>query len=139
MRGVPLRIEIGPRDVQKGQVVLVRRDLPRKENKSTATLDALLTEVRDTLEAIQGNLLAQALSFRENNTYQPVTYDELVEAVAKGFALAYWCGSMDCEAQVKEETKATIRCIPLQQDGGPGKCVCCGGEAKEKAVFARAY
>ncbi len=139
MRGVPLRVEIGPKDVQKGQAVLVRRDLPRKENKSTAALDALVPEVRSVLEAIQGNLLAQALCFRESNTYQPAGYEELVEAVAKGFALAYWCGSADCEERVKEETKATIRCIPLQQDGRPGKCVCCGQEAHEKAVFARAY
>ncbi len=139
MRGVPLRVEVGPKDVQKGQVILVRRDLPRKENKSAVALSGLRPEVGSLLEAIQGNLLAQALSFRESNTYEPVTYEELVEAVAKGFALAYWCGSTDCEARVKEETKATIRCIPLGQDGRPGKCVCCSREAKEKAVFARAY
>jgi prolyl-tRNA synthetase len=139
MRGVPLRVEIGPKDVQKEQAVLVRRDLPRKENKSTVALSGLQLEVGSLLEAIQGNLLAQALRFRENHTYEPATYEELVEAVAKGFALAYWCGSADCEAQIKEETKATIRCIPLEQDGPPGRCVCCGREAKEKAIFARAY
>jgi prolyl-tRNA synthetase len=139
MRGVPLRIEMGPRDVQKGQAVLVRRDLPRKENKSTVAVDALRSEVRSLLDAIQGNLFAQALCFREANTFQPATYEEFREGVGKGFALAYWCGSADCEATIKEETKATIRCIPLQQDGTPGCCIHCGGEAKEKAVFARAY
>ena len=69
----------------------------------------------------------------------PETYEELREAVAKGFALAYWCGSADCEATIKEDTRAMIRCIPLQQDGKSGHCICCGGEAKEKAVFARAF
>jgi prolyl-tRNA synthetase len=139
MRGVPLRIELGPKDVQKGQVVLVRRDLPREENRSSVAIDGLPTAVQDTLDAIQRNLYAQALRFREENTFYPTTYEELREAVAKGFALSYWCGSADCEAAIKEDTKATIRCIPLQQDGKPGQCVYCGGEAKEKAVFARAF
>nr|MBC7245903.1 proline--tRNA ligase [Chloroflexota bacterium] len=139
MRGVPLRVELGPKDVQKGQAVLVRRDLPRQESKSTAAIDALSAAVRDILDAIQRNLYAQALRFREENTFYPTTYDELREAVAEGFALAYWCGSADCEATIKEETKATIRCIPLQQDGEPGRCVYCGNQAKEKAVFARAF
>ena len=139
MRGIPLRIELGPRDVKKGQAVLVRRDLPRKEAKSSVALDGLSSQVSSLLEAIQANLFAQARCFLEDNTYQPMTYEELCEAVADGFALAYWCGSADCEARIKEETRATIRCIPLKQDGKPGHCVCCDGEAKEKAVFARAY
>ncbi len=139
MRGVPLRIELGPKDVQKGQAVLVRRDLPRKQNRSTVSLGALQPEVRNLLEAIQNSLYTQALHFREENTFYPTTYQELGEAVGKGFALAHWCGSAECEAKMKEETKATIRCIPLQQDGKPGHCVLCGGEAKEKAVFAKAY
>ena len=139
MRGVPLRIELGPKDVQKKQAVLVRRDMPRGQNKSTVPLDALLPQVRNLLQDIQENLYAQALRFREENTAYPTTYEELREAVSKGFALAYWCGSADCEAAIKEETKATIRCIPLQQDGQPGHCVYCGRQAKEKAVFARAF
>jgi len=139
MRGVPLRIELGPKDVQKSHAVLVRRDLPRRQNKSTASLDTLLPEVRNLLDAIQSSLYTQALRFREENTFQPATYEELQEAVSKGFALAYWCGSADCEATIKEETKATIRCIPLQQDGKPGPCVCCCKEAHEKAIFARAF
>jgi len=139
MRGVPLRIELGPKDVEKGQAVLVRRDLPRKQNKSTLALGELLSEVRHLLDAIQSNLYAQALHFREENTFHSMTYDELRDAVTKGFALAYWCGSAACEASIKEGTKTTIRCIPLQQDGQPGRCIYCGGEAKEKAVFARAF
>jgi len=102
-------------------------------------LSDLQLEVGSLLEAIQGNLLAQALRFRESHTYQPATYEELVEAVAKGFALAYWCGSADCEAQIKEETKATIRCIPLEQQPGSGNCIRCEREARERAIFGRAY
>ena len=139
MRGVPLRIELGPRDVEKHQAVLVRRDLARKENKSTAKLEALPAAVGEQLEAIQGNLFAQASCFLQDNTSEPQTYGALREAVEDGFALAYWCGSVDCEAKVKDDTKATIRCIPLNQGKEPGRCVCCGEPATEKAVFARAY
>jgi len=139
MRGVPLRIEIGPRDVQQGQAVLVRRDMPHKQGKSSVALSGLLSAVHDQLDAIQKNLYAQALRFREENTFYPANYEELQEAVGKGFALAYWCGDAGCEAAIKEDTKATIRCIPLQQDGTTGHCVYCGKEAKEKAVFARAF
>ncbi len=139
MRGVPLRLEIGPKDVQNGQVVLVRRDLPRKQAKSISSMEGLPARVGELLEEIQGSLLSQALCFRESRTFMPSTYGELVEAVSQGFALAYWCGSTECENRVKEETKATIRCIPLQQEATPGRCVCCGEEAREKAVFARAY
>ncbi len=137
MRGVPLRIELGPRDVQQHQAILVRRDLPRKENKTTVGLDSLANSVADTLESIQANLYQQALDFRESNTSHPRTYAELKEA--EGFALALWCGSAACEAAIKEDTKATIRCIPLDQDREVGPCVYCGKEAHEKAIFARAF
>ena len=139
MRGVPLRIELGPKDAQKDQAVLVRRDLPRGQNKSIVPLAKLLPEVQNLLDAIQSNLYDQALRFREENTCNVGTYDELREAVGKGFAVAYWCGSADCEAKIKADTKATIRCIPLEQDGEPGRCVYCDNEASEKAVFARAF
>ena len=139
MRGVPLRIELGPKDVDKGQATLVRRDLPRGRNKSAISLDTLLPGVQDMLQGIQSNLYDQALRFREENTLAVSTYDELREAVTQGFAVAYWCGSEDCEAKIKEDTKVTIRCIPLRQDGEPGCCVYCDREATEKAIFARAF
>jgi len=139
MRGVPLRIELGPRDVEKGHATLVRRDLPRGQNKSAVSLDKLLPEVQDMLQGIQSNLYEQALCFREEHSSEVTTYDELREAVTQGFAVAYWCGSEDCEAKIKEDTKATIRCIPLQQDGELGRCVYCDCEATEKAIFARAF
>jgi prolyl-tRNA synthetase len=139
MRGVPLRIELGPRDVEKEQATLVRRDLPRGQNKSAVSLDRLLPEVQDMLQGIQSNLYEQALCFREEHSSEVTTYDELREAVTQGFAVAFWCGSEDCEAKIKEDTKATIRCIPLQQDGELGRCVYCDCEATEKAIFARAF
>jgi len=139
LRGVPLRLELGPKDVQKGQVVLARRDLPAKQNKSAVALDGLLPEVQRLLGDIQRNLYEQALRFREENTYYPATYEEFAEAVSKGFAIAHWCGSAECEKKMTEDTKATIRCIPMQQDGKAGHCIICGNEAKEKAVFARSF
>jgi len=139
MRGVPLRVEIGPRDVQESKAVLVRRDMPHKQNKTVVAMDAVVAEARRLLAEIQKNLYVQALRFREENTFYPGNYDELKDAVAKGFALAYWCGDAACEAAIKEETKASTRCIPLKQDGAAGKCVYCGKEAHEKAIFARAF
>ena len=139
LRGVPLRLEVGPKDVKKGQVVLARRDMAPKRNKSTVSLERLLPEVQKLLGDIQRSLYDQALRFREENTYYPTTYEEFVEAVNKGFAIAHWCGSAECESKMKEETKATIRCIPMQQEGKPGRCIICGEEATEKAVFARAF
>ena len=91
------------------------------------------------LQGIQSNLYEQALCFRKEHSSEVTTYDELRKAVTQGFAVAYWCGSEDCETKIKEDTKATIRCIPLDQDGEPGCCVYCDSEATEKAIFARAF
>jgi prolyl-tRNA synthetase len=140
MRGVPLRIEIGPRDVEQGQVVLARRDLEGRDRKRMVPLgDGLEEAVQGTLDDIQDNLYQQALAFREEHTYYPDDYEAFQEAVTKGFAYAWWCGDAECEAQIKEDTKATIRCIPLEQEPGTGTCIRCAGEAEERAVFARAY
>jgi prolyl-tRNA synthetase len=139
MHGVPLRIEIGPRDVEKGQVMLARRDIPGREGKRSVPLAGLAQEIPEDLNTIQSDLYQRALDHREAHTFEPKDYAEFKEAVAQGFASALWCGSADCEAQIKEETKATIRCIPMEQETGKGKCIHCGGEASEKAIFARAY
>jgi len=139
MRGVPLRIEIGPRDVEQGQVTLARRDVPGREGKSPAPLGGLAEAVRDTLTMIQADLYRQALDFREAHTYDPGDYAEFGEAISAGFAYSWWCGDAGCEAQIKEDTKATIRCIPLEQEPGKGKCIRCGKEARERAIFGRAY
>jgi prolyl-tRNA synthetase len=139
LRGVPLRIEIGPRDVAGEHVVLARRDRPGREGKSTVRMSELAGGVRDALDAVQAALFDRAVAFRAAHTREPATYEELCAAVAEGFAWAWWCGSRDCEAKVKEDTTATIRCIPFDQPGGAGKCVVCGADAEKKAVFARAY
>ena len=139
MRGVPLRIEIGPRDVENKQVVLARRDQPGRAGKSAVPLDGLAQAVQDMLTTIQDSMYERALAFREEHTSYPEDMDGLREAVADGFGHAWWCGSADCEAHVKEETGATIRCVPLEQEAGGGTCVVCGAKAQERAVFARAY
>ena len=147
MRGVPLRMELGPKDVAKGTVVLARRDRPGKEGKSFVPQEGIAATVAAMLEEIQKALFDRALAFREANTAEPANYDEFKAAVEKGFAFSWWCGRAECEAKIKEETKATMRCIPLDQTlgtgrsaaGGTGKCVYCGHPAKEKAIFAKAY
>lgn len=139
MRGVPLRIEVGPRDVAANTVVLARRERPGKEGKSTAKMDGVAGTVAETLASIQQALYDRALAFREANTHVVTNYEEFKAVVETGFALAWWCGEGDCEARIKEETKATMRCIPLEQPGGSGACVLCGKPAREQAVFARAY
>jgi prolyl-tRNA synthetase len=142
MRGVPLRIEIGPKDVAKGSVVLARRDRPGKVGKSFVPQQGLAESVKSALAEIQKALYDRALAFREANTRLTGSYAEFKQAVEKGFALAYWCGEANCEEQIKAETKATMRCIPLEQPKMPGiaaQCIKCGNTAKDVAVFAKAY
>ncbi|HXJ16455.1 MAG TPA: proline--tRNA ligase [Candidatus Polarisedimenticolia bacterium] len=139
MRGVPLRLELGPKDVAKGSVVLARRDRPGKEGKAFVAQQGIAASAVQLLEEIQKALYERALEFRKSNTADTSNYGDFKKAVEKGFALSWWCGGGDCEAKIKEETKATMRCIPLEQTAGSGKCVYCGQPAKEKAVFGRAY
>ena len=139
MRGVPLRLELGPKDVAKGSVVLARRDRPGKEGKAFVPQQGIAAAVTQLLDEIQKALYERALAFRKSNTAEAADYGEFKKAVEKGFALSWWCGGSDCEEKIKEETKATMRCIPIEQPGGSGKCIYCGQSAKEKAVFARAY
>jgi prolyl-tRNA synthetase len=139
MRGVPLRIEIGPKDVAKGSVVLARRDKPGKEGKTFASQQGLAETVKKLLAEIQQALHDRALAFREANTQRPKSYDEFKAAVEKGFAIAFWCGQASCEQQIKDDTKATLRCVPLGQEPGSGQCIHCGKPATEQGVFGRAY
>jgi len=138
LKGVPVRLEIGPRDVANRQVTLVRRDTREKQ---AVPIDELASRVPVILDEIQANLLANARRMLEENTVVVSSYDELkarVEANA-GFSLAHWCGSEECEARVKAETKATIRCIPFNQPSGKGHCLVCGKESSTQVVWARAY
>jgi prolyl-tRNA synthetase len=125
--------------VAKQAAVLGRRDRPGREGKVSAPLGGIAETVQRLLGEIQQSLYDKALAFRKANTREAKTYDELKQAVENGFALSLWCGSPECEAKVKEETRATMRCIPLEQSGESGKCVYCGKPAREQAIFARAY
>jgi len=139
MRGVPLRMEVGPKDVANHSVALARRDKPGKEGKTFVSQDGLAPAVVEMLKTIQQALFDRAKAFRDGNTHDPKTYEEFKTVVEKGFAFSYWCGDKECEAQVKEETKATTRNVPFDQPSEPGVCIHCGKPAKEKAYFAKSY
>ena len=139
LRGVPLRIEIGPKDVEKGTVTFARRDLPGKQGKSFVSQMQLEGQVAEVLQTIQASLFDRALAFRQQNTHDPKDYEELTQVVQNGWALSWWCGSAECEARVKEDTKASTRCIPLEQSKGEGTCIVCGSPSKTKVIFARSY
>src|SRR2546423_4639909 len=139
MRGVPLRVELGPKDVAKQAAVLARRDRPGREGQISGLLAGLPASIGGLLVEIQQSLHDKALTFRKANTHEAKSYEDLKKAVETGFASSRWCGSAECEAKIKEETRATMRCIPLDQPGGSGSCVYCGKPASERAIFGRAY
>jgi prolyl-tRNA synthetase len=141
LRGVPVRIEIGPRDAQSGQVVLVPRT--DRAAKRTVGKDGVAQSVRDLLDQIQAALYDAALAFRRGRTYTVSDFEELKAVMADrarlGFAEGWWCGDAACEATIKAETQATLRCMPLEQPGGSGACIGCGRPGSTWAVFAKAY
>jgi prolyl-tRNA synthetase len=139
LRGVPLRIEIGPKDVAKGAVAFARRDIPGREGKCFVPNSQLDGQVAELLQTIQASLYDRALRFRRENTYDPLTLADLYDIVQKGWAQSWWCGSPDCESKIKVDTKATTRCIPFDQPDGEGTCIVCGAPAKEKVIFGRSY
>jgi prolyl-tRNA synthetase len=137
MRGVPLRIEIGPKDIEKGQVVAVRRDTKEKTFIANAEVEV---QVECLLEEIQQSLYNKALIFQEQNTFKVVTLEEMKKAMAetRGFMDTHWCLNPECEATVKTETKATVRVLPFEDRQTEGPCVVCGKPGK-RAIFAQAY
>ncbi len=139
LRGVPLRIEVGPKDVEKGSFAMARRDIPGRDGKTFVPQEGAAKTVADMLDQIQNGIYQKALNFRKDHIYDPKSYDELKEVMGTGWAYSWWCGDGACEAKVKEDTKATTRNIPLEQEGGTGKCIVCGKPAHEKVYFARAY
>jgi prolyl-tRNA synthetase len=141
MRGVPLRIEIGPKDVAKDAVVFARRDRPGKEGKQFGIATADVGRVAlEWLEDIQRSLLQRATEFRDANIVDVENYHQLKEVIASNkWARAWWCGTDEQERSIKEETGATVRCIPIEQPGGGGQCFFTGAEASEIALFAKAY
>jgi prolyl-tRNA synthetase len=139
MRGVPVRLEIGPKDVQSNQVVIARRDRPGKEGKHSVGLSGLSDALQDTLADIQHNMHVRAAAFRDENIHQTDDYEEFKKIVEGAWADVWWCNDPECEAEIKTDTKATNRCVPLDQPGGEGKCIRCGDPAHERGLFARAY
>ena len=139
MRGIPLRIEIGPKDVEKGSVALARRDKPGREGKTFVSQTDLSATVSLLLTDIQNSLLKRATEFRDANIHDPKDYDELKKVLEDGWAFSFWCGSNECEAKVKADTKATTRNIPFNQPKADGNCIVCGEKAEKKVYFARAY
>jgi prolyl-tRNA synthetase len=138
MRGVPLRLEIGPKDIEKSQVLLARRDT---REKLPTPMDGLMATIVSLLETIQKNLFDRALKYRIDHTQRVSTYDDFKSLMEgrPGFLIAAWCGSADCEAQIKAETQATLRNIPLDSAAATGLCVKCGRPAAGEAWFAKAY
>lgn len=139
LKGVPLRVEIGPKDIAKGSVAVARRDIPGKAGKSFLSQTGLLEALTALLDEMQQALFDRALRFREERTFDVTTYAELREAVEKGFARCYWAGSTEDEQRIQDETKATIRVIPLEQPNTVGRCVLTGKETEQQVIFARAY
>lgn len=139
VKGVPVRVEIGPRDVENGTAAVARRDIPGREGKQLVQQAALAGHIAALLEDIQQGLYDRALRFRDAHTRDVSSYEELKEAVETGFARAWWAGTAEDEERIQAETKATIRVIPLEQPGGSGRCVLTGRESTRQVLFARAY
>ena len=137
LKGVPVRLAIGARDIENGTVELMRRDTLEKSEEQ---LEGIETRVRDLLEEIQENIYKKALAHRNSLTRTVETYEEFKQEIEKGgFILAHWDGTEETEVKIKEETKATIRCIPVEGDTTPGKCMVTGKPSKQRVIFARNY
>ena len=138
MKGVPVRLELGPRDIENNHCVLVRRDT---NEKITVSLDNIEEELENLLKAVHDNMYARALERLESRIYEAHDYDEFKKTVEEkpGFIKAMWCGELDCELKIKEDTTATSRCMPFDAEAIDDKCVCCGKPAKKLVVWGKAY
>ncbi len=138
IRGIPLRVEIGPRDLESGQVTLVRRDTREKRQDA---FDQVAVVAGEMLEQMQQDLYDRAKEHMESHIYQASTYEELKELVANkpGFVKSMWCEDLACEMKIKEETGATSRCMPFTQERLGDTCVCCGRPAKKMIYWGKAY
>ena len=138
MKGVPLRIEVGPRDLEQNQCVAVRRD---NGEKTVVSLDEIGEKAGELLNTLHDALYEKALAMRENRIYDAVDYDTFKEIIAEkpGFVRAMWCGDKECELKIKEDTQATSRCMPFEQEELSDVCVCCGKPAKKMVVWGKAY
>ena len=138
MKGYPVRIAIGPKDLEKGTVEVARRDTLQKQSLPQENLADSIVKL---LDEIQLNLFNKAVDFRTVNTTVVNNYDEFKKVIAEkgGFVLAHWDGTVETEQRIKEETKATIRCIPIDGDVEEGACILTGRPSKQRAIFAQAY
>ena len=139
MKGVPVRIELGPKDIENGQCVIVTR---HDREKTFTPLTELVETVQAKLEAVREGIFRKALENRERRTYSCKTTDEIIKALEEngdGFVKAMWCGEEECEDKVKELTGVGSRCIPFEQDNISDVCVCCGKPAKKMVLWGKAY
>ncbi len=138
MRGIPIRVEIGPKDMERNQAVIVRRDT---REKVVVSLDELGEKAAGILEAIQGDMLARAKEHLKTHTYEAKTYEEFKKIVAEkpGFVKMMWCGDEACELKIKEDTTATSRCMPFEQESLGDVCPVCGKLAKKLVYWGKAY
>jgi len=138
LKGVPVRLEIGPRDIEKGEALLARRDT---HEKTSVPLDGIAGSVAALLDDIQKNMLEQARAFRDAHTFTATTWEEFMQGIedGHGFVRAMWCEDTACEVAIKEKTGVTTRCMPFEQESLSGVCVHCGKPAKTLTVFAKAY
>ncbi len=138
MRGIPVRIEIGPKDIEANQCVIVRRDT---SEKMVVSLDDVNAKIGEVLSAMQTEMLERARTHREEHTSVALNYDEFKDAIANkpGFVKAMWCGEEACELKIKEDTTATSRCMPFEQENLAETCVCCGKPAKAMVYWGKAY
>jgi prolyl-tRNA synthetase len=138
LRGVPLRLEIGPKDIEKSAVLLARRDT---REKASVPMDGLAAAVRARLEEIQRSLFERATAFRDDHTQRVASYDEFKQVLEgrPGFVIAPWCGTAECEARIKADTQATIRNMPIDAATPGGSCVRCDRPAHAEAWFAKSY
>ena len=142
LKGVPVRLALGARDLENGTVEMARRDVEdRKAAKKVVPLTDVVAEVQATLEDMQNSIYQKALSFRQEKTTKVDTYEEFKQVLDEkgGFVLAHWDGTTETEEKIKEETKATIRCIPLDAEAEAGKCIYSGEASTQRVLFARAY
>jgi len=138
MKGVPLRLEIGPKDIEKNQCVLVRRD---NREKYFVPLEELEERIPELLKAVRDGLYEKALQNRENRTYTAKTFEEVLELskTTSGFIKTMWCGDLACEMKMKDEAGLTSRCMPLEQEQIGDVCPCCGKPAKTSIIWGKAY
>ena len=138
MRGVPVRIELGPKDIEKNQAVLVNRV---DRSKTFVSLDNIEEELSALLDKIQQQMYDAALENRENKTSSATTYEEFCNVIEEkcGFVKAMWCGDEACELKIKEDTTATSRCIPFEQEHISDTCICCGKKADKMVYWGKAY